>query len=102
VNALTKPLEFDAAETAVSRRDSAAPLPLIATQMLFTADYTRPLNPPRREPRPDVRATQPLRSFALVMRRLWPRHRPHHLSEHLCRDIGIEYIPEPPVRTWPW
>jgi hypothetical protein len=103
VNALTKPLKFDAAETAVSRGESALPPSLVTTQPLFTADYIRPLGPLRREPMPEERATRPFRSFgALVLRSLWPRHRPQYLSEHLCRDIGIEYTPEPPVRTWPW
>ena len=103
MNALSKPIDFDAAETAIRRRDSAAPLPLVATQTLFTANYTRPLDPPRRVPMPEERATRPFRSFgALVLRSLWPRHRPQYLSEHLCRDIGLDWTPEPRVRTWPW
>lgn len=103
MNALTKPLDLDAAEDAISCRESTVLLPLAATQTLFTADYTRPLGPPRREPMTEERAARPFRSFgALVMRSLWPRHRPQYLSEHLCRDIGIEYTPEPPVSMWPW
>ena len=104
MNALTKPREFDPIDSNISRRDNAILLPLIATQSLFTAEDARRRDPPRREPWPGDERSAPWysRLAAAIGRLLEPRQPRYPLTEHLCRDIGLEWTPEPPVRTWPW
>jgi len=108
MNALTKPCEFEPAAANFSGRESAIPLPLIATQALFTAEDAVRSSPPRREPWADEpwkeRPVTPWyrRLGGAIGRLLEPRPPRYPLTEHLCRDIGLEWRAEPPVRTWPW
>ncbi len=104
MNALTNPREIDPVESNISRRDDDILLPLIATQTLFTSEDAGRCNPPRREPWPGEERSAPWYSRLADRRRplLEPRQPRYPLTEHLCRDIGLEWTPEPPVRTWPW
>ena len=102
MNALTKPREIGRFEYSESRRDDAILLPLIATQTLFTSEDAG-RNPPRREPWVDEWGTPWYsRLAAAIGRLLEPRQPRYPLTEHLCRDIGLDWKPEPRVRTWPW
>jgi hypothetical protein len=102
MNALTKLQEIDYVDSNFSRRDSAISLPLIATQ--FTSDDAGRCDPPRREPWRDKRPSTPWyrRLAGAIGPLLEPRQPRHPLTEHLCRDIGLDWKPERPVRTWPW
>jgi hypothetical protein len=104
MNALTNPRKIDPIDTSFSRCDDAILLPRIATQALFTSVDAGRCNPPRREPWPAEERSTPWysRLAAAIGRLLEPRQPRYPLSEHLCRDIGLEWTPEPPVRTWPW
>ena len=104
MNALTRPNEFDAIEANISRRGEAIPLPLIATRALFTSVDAGRCDPPRREPWPGEELSAPWysRIVAAIGRALEPRKPRYPLTEHLCRDIGLDWKPEPRVRTWPW
>jgi hypothetical protein len=120
MNAPRKSVEFDPAEARFSARDDLARLPLIAPQLMIIngiagyLDLPRPAN--RDEAVPDIRPAErdvarpdrPSKSrlgrmFAAVGRRLSRPSRPYYLSEHLCRDIGLEWMPpDPPPRFWTW
>jgi len=104
MNALTNPREIDPAEANISRRGDAIPLPLIATQTLFTSVDASRCDPARREPWPGEELSTPWlsRLAAAIGRLLEPRQPRYPLTEHLCRDIGLDWKPEPRVRTWPW
>ena len=104
MNAFTKPNEFAAIESNISRRSDLAPLPLIATQALFTSVDAGHRDPPRRESWPGEELLAPWysRLAAAIGRALEPRKPRYPLTEHLCRDIGLDWKPEPRVRTWPW
>jgi hypothetical protein len=104
MNALTKYREVDPIDSNISRRDHAIPLPLIATQTLFTSEDAGRCDPPRREPWRDGQPSTPwYRRFgAAIGRILEPRQPRYPITEHLCRDIGLDWTPEPRVRTWPW
>lgn len=103
MNALTRPREIDAVEANSRRCDDAILLPLIATQALFISVDAGRRNPPRREPR-EGEPEKPWysRLAAAIGRMLEPRQPRYPLTEHLCRDIGLDWKPEPRVRTWPW
>ncbi len=71
---------------------------MLTSQLLVMAAYVGRLDPRRR--------AQPTESW---VRRLWAGRRfpPQRslgaeLSEHLCRDIGIEPLPRRAERYWPW
>ncbi len=104
MNALTKPREFDSVDSNISRRDDAILLPLIATHNLFTSVDAGRCTPPAREPWPGEERSAPWysRLAAAIGRLLEPRQPRYPLTEHLCRDIGLEWKPEPRVRNWPW
>jgi len=107
MNAQTKPVRIDPVEARISAREDAVHLPLIAPQMLIIAEIAGRLDPPRRSYWPEesspARPQRFRRLLAAIGRRLRPHSPPRHLSEHLCRDIGLEWIPpEPPPRFWPW
>ena len=104
MNALTKFREIDPVDSNISRRGDAIPLPLIATQTLFTSVDAGRCDPPRREPWPGEELSAPWYSRLAVAigRFLEPRQPRYPLTEHLCRDIGLDWKPEPRVRTWPW
>lgn len=103
MNALTKQREFAANDDNLSVRGEAMPLPLIATQSPFAAADACRADPPHRAPWPEE-PTAPwyLRLGAAIGRLLEPRKPRYPLTEHLCRDIGLDWTPEKPVRTWPW
>ncbi|MGE0116620.1 MAG: hypothetical protein AB7S71_06445 [Dongiaceae bacterium] len=54
---------------------------------------------PRRQPAAQVPAPSLWRPLVRIARWLRPRPRLPYLSEHLCRDIGIDPMPKP--RDWP-
>jgi hypothetical protein len=107
MNALRKPIEIDRPESRISTREDSVLLPLIASQTLFLGEVASRFDPPRRphweEESPPARSSRLYRLLGALSRRLWPQWRPDYLSEHLCRDIGLDWIPpEPPPRSWPW
>ena len=76
---------------------------MMNAQLLFMSEYARRLEPrllPVEEVSPDSR----LRRLIVRMgRRLrWHAPLPNDLSEHLCRDIGIDVPPKQPEVFWPW
>jgi hypothetical protein len=104
MNALTKQRETDTVDSNLSRRGDAILLPLIATQTLFISEDAGRCEPPRREPWPGEERSTPWysRLAGAIGRLLEPRQPRYPLTEHLCRDIGLEWRPEPRVRSWPW
>lgn len=104
MNALTKLRDIDPADANISRPDHGFLLPLIATQTLFTSVDAGRHDPPRREPwlGEDLSAPWYSRLAGAIGRLLEPRQPRYPLTEHLCRDIGLDWTPEPRVRTWPW
>jgi hypothetical protein len=104
MNALTKYREVDPVDSNISRRGDAVFSPLIATQSLFTSEDAGRRDQPRREPwRDDEPSASWYRRLGAMFLRLLEPHRPRYpLTEHLCRDIGLDWKPERPVRTWPW
>jgi hypothetical protein len=116
MNAMLKSAEFTP-ETRLSARDDLARVPLIAPQLMiiemaghldlprrtYWGERAEPLPANRQEPAADEpRISGVRRLLGAIGQRLFPRPRLPRLSEHLCRDIGIDWTPEPPVRTWPW
>jgi len=107
MNAQTKFIAIDRPEQRLSAREDAVLLPLIASQTLFLGEVAGRFDPPRRghweEESPPAEPSQLRRLIAAFGRRLRPQSRPYYLSEHLCRDIGLDWLPpEPPPRFWPW
>jgi hypothetical protein len=89
---------------------SASPIPhpasegtpvMIASQLLF--EFIGRLAPARYPDRPEDRADNLLRRLrSAVSRRLRQHSPPPYLSDHLCRDIGIEPPPKREEPFWPW
>jgi hypothetical protein len=104
MNALTKLREIETVDSNISSRSDGILLPLIATQTLFTSVDASRCDPPRREPWPGEEPSAPWysRVAGAIGRMLEPRQPRYPLTEHLCRDIGLDWKPEPRVRTWPW
>ena len=86
-----------------SLRDDALLLPIVTAQMLFVAEVAN--LEPRREPRREETAPPPMpwpRRLLTALTGIFAPYQPQYLSEHLCRDIGLDWNPEPPVHNWPW
>jgi hypothetical protein len=104
MNALTDYRKIVPVDSNISHRGDAVFLPLIATQTLFTGEDAGRRDPPRREPWRGGKPSTPWyrRLAGAFGRLLEPRQPRLPLTEHLCRDIGLDWTPERPVRTWPW
>jgi hypothetical protein len=69
------------------------------THLLLSSEYAGRIAA-RRAPAADAPPTPSLwRPLVRIARWLRPRPRLPYLSEHLCRDIGIDPMPKP--RDWP-
>ncbi len=73
---------------------------MIASQLLF--EIFGRLAPRRWPPRLEDRPETLLRRLASAASRRLRQHSPPPLSEHLCRDIGIEPPPKQQEPPWPW
>src|SRR5262245_36330832 len=105
MSAQLKPLESARFEPRRSLREDSALLPMVAPQILFVAEAAGRFEALPRVSSADESATSPKpwhrRLFEAIGAVLAP-YPPPYLSRHLCRDIGIDWTPEPPVRNWPW
>lgn len=108
-----KSAEFTPAEARHSTRDYLARVPLIAPQLMVMGEVSRHLDLPRcsywevpaaerAQPAPAEPRISVVRRLAAAIGGLLLYNPPPYLSKHLCRDIGIDWRPEPPVRNWPW
>jgi hypothetical protein len=115
MKAQLKSAEFTPAEARLSTRDDLARVPLIAPQLMVIGELAGHLDLPRRsyweeapplpanrEPAPEEARVSGLRRLLGAIGGLLLHNPPPFLSKHLCRDIGIDWRPEPPVQTWPW
>lgn len=76
---------------------------MIASQLLFVAEYLSRLDPRPRMFRPEGQSESPLRRLSTALgRRLRRGSLPTNLSEHLYRDIGIDPPPKRREHFWPW
>ena len=73
---------------------------MIASQLLF--EFFGRLAPRRWPHRLEDRSETLLRRLGSAASRRLRQHSPPPLSEHLCRDIGIEPPPKQQERPWPW
>ena len=113
MKAQLKSAEFTPAEARLSTRDNLARVPLIAPQLMFVGEVSGYLDLPRcsywevpaaerAQPAPAEPRISGLRRLLGAIGGLLLHNPPPYLSKHLCRDIGIDWRPEPPVQTWPW
>ena len=109
MNALTKPIELNSVESNISAGKGDILLFAGADLKQSLGQSFEKMNvpfsyPPRREPWPGEERSTPWysRLAAAIGRLLEPRQPRYPLTEHLCRDIGLDWTPEPRVRTWPW
>jgi uncharacterized protein YjiS (DUF1127 family) len=102
MNAPMKSLQFERQDARRSLSDDLAVLVTSASPVV--AGYAERLEiQRRREPEPERPARSPAwRLFVTLGRGLRPRRRLPYLSEHLCRDIGIEYRPRADRPFWTW
>ena len=103
-----KSAEFTPAEARLSTRDNLARVPLIAPgevsgylELPRCSDWEAPAAA-RAQPAPAEPRISGLRLLIAAIGGLLLHNPPPYLSKHLCRDIGIDWRPEPPVQTWPW
>ncbi len=74
---------------------------MFASQLLF--EFFGRLAPARYPDRPEDRPDSLRRRlWSAVSRRLRQHSPPPDLSDHLCRDIGIEPPPKRKEEFWPW
>jgi uncharacterized protein YjiS (DUF1127 family) len=106
MNAPIKALRFEREDARHSLSGDIATL--VTSASPFVAACVESLEVPRRwEPEPERPAAAPRRSplwrlLGALGRGLRPRRRLPYLSEHLCRDIGIEYRPRADRPFWTW
>lgn len=75
---------------------------MMNSQLLFMSEYAGRFDP-RRSPWPEAPPESFLRRLIVrIGRRLRQHPPPPYLSDHLCRDIGIEPMPKPQELFWPW
>src|SRR5262245_32979810 len=97
---MTKPVQIDGA--AAHRTTGEGVAPMMNSQLLFLSEYAGGLEP-RHVPLPEASSASVLRRLIVRMtRRLRPHPPPPYFSAHLCRDIGIEPMPQKPEVFWPW
>src|SRR5262245_7913050 len=104
MSAQLKPLESARFEPCRSLRQDSVLLPMVAPQILFIAEAAGRYDSPRvsaSEAAPAARRRFHRHLFAVLGALLAP-YPPPYLSKHLCRDICIDWSPEPKVRNWPW
>jgi hypothetical protein len=74
---------------------------MMNSQLLFMSEYAARIEPARSRS-PEAPSESFLRRLIVrIGRRLRPNP-PPYLSAHLCRDIGIEPMPERQEVLWPW
>ncbi len=75
---------------------------MMNSQLLFTSEYAGRFDPPRARS-PEAPSESVLRRLIVRIGRRLRRHSPPpYLSDHLCRDIGIEPMPKSQELFWPW
>jgi hypothetical protein len=75
---------------------------MMNSQLLFMSEYAGRFEP-QRAPLPELPSESLLRRLIVrIGRRLLPQTPPPYLSDHLCRDIGIEPMRKDPEVFWPW
>jgi hypothetical protein len=73
---------------------------MITSHLLF--EFFGRLGPTRYPHLPEDRPESVLRRLQSALSRRLRQHSPPPLSDHLCRDIGIDPLPKSPERPWPW
>jgi hypothetical protein len=97
---MTKPVRID--EDAARRTTREGVAPMMNSQLLFMSEYAGRFDAPRSRS-PEAPSGSVLRRLIVrIGRRLRPNPAPPYLSDHLCRDIGIEPMPKEPEVFWPW
>ena len=105
MSAQLKPLDSARFEPRRSLRGDSVLLPMIAPQILFIAKAASRLDASPHASAAEESAAPAhswhRRLFAAVGT-LFAPNEPPYLSEHLCKDIGLDWTPEPRVHNWPW
>ena len=75
---------------------------MINSHLLFMSEYAGRFDP-RRANRSGAGSASFVRRLLIALLTRPRRHSlPPHLSDHLCRDIGIEPMPKRQEWMWPW
>jgi hypothetical protein len=75
---------------------------MMNSQLLFMSEYAARLESPHARSAQAPSQSALRRLIVRIGRRLRPHSPPPYLSDHLCRDIGIEPMQKEPEVFWPW